>query len=190
MGLTSVLRTQSLGNVVKIMRLLFYRVVSVAAVVLTVASVARADDCALATTAAFAQANVPHAVTHSMTAPGKPPARVEMIFTDGKAYTQISGAWNVIPYSAQQQIDVVSAASKRAEQTVHTCRKQSGELINGEAASLVIMHSEANGKASDARFWISDKTGLPLKSEVHLASGTVNTDDFRYDNIEAPHGAK
>jgi len=113
-----------------------------------------------------------------------------MIFTNDKAYTLINGAWNSMAYSAQQQIDVVNAASKRAEQTAHTCRKQGGELINGEAASLLIMHSEPNGKASDARFWISDKTGLPLKSEIHLASGTVVTDDLRYDNIEVPPGAK
>ena len=69
-------------------------------------------------------------------------------------------------------------------------QKLASEPINGEAVSLLAAHSEANGKASDSRIWISNKTGLPLKSEVHLSSGTVVTDDFRYGNIEAPPGVK
>jgi hypothetical protein len=151
---------------------------------------ARADDCGLASAAAIAQAKVPHAVTHVTAALGKPPTRVEMIFMNDKAYTQMNGAWNSIAYSAQQQIDAVDEASKRAEQTVHTCEKRGGEAINGEAASLLIVHSEATGKVSESRAWVSDKTGLPLKSEVHLSNGTVVTDDFRYGNIEAPPGVK
>ena len=90
----------------------------------------------------------------------------------------------------QEQIDTINAAAKRAEQTTHTCQKLAGEPINGEAASLLVIHSEVNGKASDEREWISDKTGLPLKSEVHLSSGKVLTDEFRYGAIEAPPGVK
>jgi hypothetical protein len=55
---------------------------------------------------------------------------------------------------------------------------------------MLTVHSDENGKASDARIWIGDATGLPLKSEIHLANGTVVTDNFRYDNIVAPAGAK
>src|ERR1019366_1557813 len=120
----------------------------------------------------------------------KSPARVEMIFTDDKAYVQVNGAWRPMAYSVQEQIDTINAAAKRAEQTTHTCQKLAGEPINGEAASLLVIHSEVNGKASDEREWISDKTGLPLKSEVHLGSGMVLTDEFRYGAIEAPPGVK
>ena len=153
-----------------------------------VAVSARADDCALALTAAIAQAKTPHAVTHVTAAPGRPSTSVEMIFMSDKAYMQMNGAWRSIPYTPQQQIDIVTAAIKRAEQTTHRCQKLASEPVNGEAASLLVMRSEANGKTSENRFWISDKTGLPLKSEMHLASGAVATDDFRYDDIKAPPG--
>ena len=152
--------------------------------------VAWADDCTLASDAAIAQAKVPHAVIRVTTVPGKPATEVEMIFVADRAYTQTNGTWQSMPSSAQDQIATISAASKRAEQTPHTCQKVGGGPINGEATALIVMHSETNGKASDARIWISDKTGLPLKSEIHLSSGTVITDDFRYTNIEAPPGSK
>jgi hypothetical protein len=161
-------------------------VVFLAGGVLTGIPVAWADDCTLASDAAIAQAKVPHAVTRVMTVPGKPATQVEMIFVGDKAYTQRNGTWQSMPSSAQDQIETISAARKRAEQTPHTCQKVGGEPINGEATALIAMHSET----SDARIWISDKTGLPLKSEVHLSSGTVITDNFRYGNIEAPPGAK
>lgn len=55
------------------------------------------------------------------------------------------------------------------------------------------MHTDASGKRSDARLWISEKTGLPLKSEIRIDGGNeiaIVTDDFRYDHIEAPAGVK
>jgi hypothetical protein len=151
---------------------------------------ARADDCSLAVDATIAQAKVPHAVSHVMTAPGKPAVRVEMIFAGDKAYSQMNGTWRSMPYSAQEQIDTINAARKRAEQAKHTCQKLASEPINGEAASLMVIHSEVDGKISDMRLWIADGTGLPLKSEIHLASGTVVTDDFRYRDIKAPPDVK
>lgn len=152
---------------------------------------ARADDCALvATDAWIAQAKLPHATTHVMSVPGKPPTRVEMIFSGDKVYVQMNGTWLSMAYSAQEQIDTLNAARKRTEKATPTCQKLGSEPINGEAAALLIMHSEANGKTSEARVWLSDKTGLLLKSEVHLDSGTVITDNFRYGNIEVPAGVK
>jgi hypothetical protein len=165
-------------------------VVFLAGVVVAGIPVAWADDCTLASDAAIAQAKVPHAVTRVTSVPGKPAIQVEMIFLGDRAYTQTNGTWRSVPDSAQDQIETISAARKRAEQTPHTCQKVGGGPINGEATALIAMHSETNGKASDARIWISDNTGLPLKSEIHLSSGTVITDDFRYTNIEAPPGAK
>jgi hypothetical protein len=151
---------------------------------------ARADDCDLASTAAIAQAKVPHAITHVMIAPGQSPVRAEMILTATTAYSQIDGAWHAVPFSAQQQIDMITAATQRTQQTPHTCQKVGNQQINGEAASLLIMRTEANGKVTEARMWISDRTSLPLRSEIHLDNGTVVTDDFRYDNIAPPPDVK
>lgn len=167
-----------------------YSAACLAAAVVVGSGTARADDCAAASNSAIAQAKVPHADTHTMTEPGKAPSRMEMIFTADKIYAQEGGSWQSMPYSVQQQIDTITAATAREVQTPHTCQKLASSPIGGEAASLLVMHVETSGKVEDARVWISDKTGLPLKSEVHLANGTVFTDEFRYDNIQAPPGAK
>jgi hypothetical protein len=151
---------------------------------------ARADDCDVASVAAIAQAKVPHAVTHVMTKTGEPPQHFEMIFTGDKAYMQMQGEWHAIPFSAQQQIDLLTQARTQSQQMPHTCQKIANQPINGEAASAYVMQTNANGKQVSARVWIADKSGLPLKSEVHLDDGTAVMDDFRYGNIVAPPGAK
>lgn len=164
--------------------------VGLAAAVLAGPRTVRADACAAAIDAAIAQAKVPHADMHVTTMPGQAPTRAEMIFVGDKAYTKLDGAWHSMAYPVQQQVDMLTANKARAAQTPHTCQKLSNSPINGEPASLFIMRAETNGKATDARVWISDRTGLPLKSEVHLGSGTVFIDEFRYGNIAAPPGVK
>jgi hypothetical protein len=165
-------------------------VVCLAVAVAGYASGARADDCSLATDAAIAQAKVPHADTHVTTVPGKPPSTVEAVVMNDKVYTQINGSWKVMAFSAQERIDIVKKAQANAAQKSRTCQKQGGQTVDGQASSLVTMHSNDNGKVTDARLWMADATGLPLKSEAHLANGTVITDTFRYDNIQPPAGVK
>jgi outer membrane lipoprotein-sorting protein len=150
---------------------------------------ARADDCSVATDAAMAQVKVPHAVTHMMTMPGQPEQRVEIIFINEKTYTHMDGAWNVMPFSTKVMQDTIETSRKRAEQSPHTCQNVVGEPLNGEATTLLLVHSDANGRPSDAKIWISTSSGLPLRSEIRLADGAVVTDTFRYDNITVPPGA-
>jgi hypothetical protein len=102
----------------------------------------------------------------------------------------MNGTWMSTPISAQDQIEAVNEASRRAAQGAHDCKKVASEPLNGEPASLLIMHTEVNGKRNEARIWVSSKSGLPLKSEPHLGNGTVVADDFRYDKVEAPAYAK
>ena len=151
---------------------------------------AHADDCLAAIkSASIAQVKVPHAVVHVMTVPGKPPQRIEMVFKNDKAYTLMNGAWSSMAFSAQDQLAMINTSSERAAKTA-TCQRVGSEAINGEAATVFASHDDAHGKAIDARLWLSDKTGLPLKSEVHMAGGTVLTDEFRYTNVDVPAGVK
>jgi hypothetical protein len=157
------------------------------------APAARADDCDLATSAAIAQAKVLHAATHMTNIAGAAPTRAEMIFTADKAYLQKDGAWRSMSYSPQAQIDRINAVETSAEKAKQTCQKTGSETIKGEAATVLVIHTDSSGKKSDARVWISDKTGLLLKSEIRLDGGNeiaVVTDDFRYDNIQPPAGVK
>ena len=154
---------------------------------------ARAGDCDLATSAAIAQAKVPHAATHVTTIAGEAPKRAEMIFTADKAYLQKDGAWRSMSYSPQAQIDRINAVKISPEKAKQTCEKSGSETVKGEAATVLVIHTDSSGKKSDARVWISDKTGLLLKSEIRIDGGNeiaIVTDDFRYDNIQAPAGVK
>ena len=164
--------------------------ICVAAGILAASPSALADDCAQASEAAVAQAKVPHSVTHVMAAPGKPPVTIEMIFLVDKAYARTNGNWALMPWSVRDQIDTITTSRERADKTRHTCQKLSGQSIDGQAASLFIVKSETNGKVSEARMWISDSSGLPLKTEIHLGGGADVTDEFRYANIQAPPGAR
>jgi hypothetical protein len=76
----------------------------------------------------------------------------------------------------KQQMNAAEAwGGQRPELSPHSCEKISREAIHGEATSLLIIHSETNGEPKEARIWIADKNGLPLKSEAHLSDGKTVT---------------
>jgi len=157
---------------------------------LMAAPLAHAGDCGgTIKSASIAQVKVPHAVVHVTTVPGKPPQRIEMVFKGDKAYTLMNGAWSSTAFSAKDQLEMINTSSDRAAKTA-TCQRMGSESVNGESATVFASHDDLRGKAIDARLWLSDKTGLPLKSEVHMASGMVLTDEFRYTNVEVPAGVK
>lgn len=149
-----------------------------------------ADNCDLATNAALDQAKVPYAGIHTTLAPGESISRVEMIATADKFYTLVNGEWHIRHSTVQDRIDIIEAARKKGNAEPPTCQLVKGESIAGEAVTLLTMQGKANGKPIEGRFWISEKTNLPLKSEIHLASGVVVSDEFRYDNIAPPAGVE
>jgi hypothetical protein len=160
-----------------------------AACLLIAVASARAQDCAaLVRAASMAQVKVPHAVTHVMTMAGKPPMRFDMIFIADKSYTKVNGAWSVIPISVQDQIELINQSAKRPHPGALLAGR-AGESINGEPTSLVTIQ-EASGKIAEDRLWLSGKTGLPLKSEVRMHDGSSISDEFRYDNVQAPANVK
>src|SRR5277367_1886789 len=130
----------------------------------------RNSECSGGKEAAIEQAKTPHSDTHETTSPGKPSRQVAMIFTRGKC------ASRSMDVGAPATLNAAEAwGGQRPELSPHSCEKISREAIDGEATSLQIVHSETNGKPKEARIWIADKSGLPLKSEAHLSDGkTVN----------------
>ena len=161
----------------------------VAAGLFAAASAAHANDCVdVPKAAAIAQVKVPHSVAHAMTSPGQAPQRNEMIFAGDKAYMKMDGKWSSMPFSAKDQIEMINSPSNKGPVAV-TCQKTAGETINGEPTFLLTVHETAPS-VSDARFWISTRTGLPMRTEMKLGGGLVVSDEFRYDNIQAPPGVK
>ena len=94
-----------------------------------------------------------------------------------------------MPFSAQRQIDMLNAGKVRDAQVKRTCHTAGGESVNGEATTVSVTHSEAKDGITDGRIWLSDRTGLPPKSEVPLGGGSVINDTFRYGNIQPSPGA-
>jgi hypothetical protein len=166
------------------------RVVGIASALAVASLSARADDCATVISAQFAQAKAPYAATTTMSQPGQPVSRSEMVVSGATMYFQVGGAWQSMPYSAQEVIDRSTENAKKAK-VKPTCQKFGAEQVSGEAATVYNVHEEAkDGDAIDSRIWISDSRGLPLKLEVHLGSGTSFTETTRYDGIQPPTGAK
>lgn len=146
-----------------------------------------ADDCATIQSAMFAQAKVPYASSMTTSQPGQPVSRGESVVTGTKMYVQVNGAWQSMPYSAQEIIDRVTENAKKSKQT---CQKVGAELVAGEATTVYSDHEETPRGVVDSRIWLSDSSGLPLRLETHFASGMSFTSTIRYDNIQPPAGAK
>ena len=160
---------------------------SAAAALLAAAAPAASDDCATLNAAATAQATLPYASTSVTTTPGKTDRHSEMIVVDDMLYLQDEGGtWQAIPYDSQKVIDAIGDAAAGT----HHCRKTGNEPVDGEAASIIIDRPGDAGKIGEARYWISDSRGLPLKLELQGDGGRVIREHWRYDNIQAPTGSK
>ena len=146
-----------------------------------------ADDCAPLVSAMIAQARTPFAGTMATAKPDKSVDRTASIVTGTKMYIQVNGAWQSMPYTAQDAIDRINKAAKAAKQT---CAKGGSEAVDGVATSIFNAHIATAGGVSDNRIWISDKTGLPVKSETQFQNGMTVTQSYRYDNIQPPVGVE
>ena len=123
-----------------------------------------------------------HAVT---TQPGEP--RIELISTAETTYVQIKGQWLKSPktpkdYLAQQQENIRKV-------TVASCTALPDEEVDSKPAR--VYHARYEQKdlgASDAKIWIAQSTGLPIRTDVSLQAGqkTSVSTHFDYDHITAP----
>jgi outer membrane lipoprotein-sorting protein len=100
-------------------------------------------------------------------------------------YFQIGTEWQSTPYTTQQSVDTLTEMWKQA---VQTCHKTGNEAVNGEAVTVFAVHTESKGAPSDSRVWVSNRSGLALKSESQLRGGITAILTYRYDNIQAPPG--
>jgi hypothetical protein len=148
---------------------------------------ARADDCAAVTAAAIARAQVPNAGTTTIAYPGQPAETRATIVTGGIAYLQVKGVWQSKPFALQAEIDRITRSGKEAKRN---CSKVGAETVDGEPATIYAAHTENQDMADDTRLWVSDRSGLPLKSEIRFKDGATVLAAFRYDHIEAPVGVK
>lgn len=148
---------------------------------------ARANDCDTIASAMIAQTKVPYATTIETTKPDKSVDHTAAIATGDRMYLQMGGAWQSMPYRPQDIVDQIAKARREAKET---CGKVGSDKVDGVAASIFSSHMETKSGNSDARIWIADKSGLPLKSEIHFDSDMSVRQTYRYDNIRPPAGQK
>jgi hypothetical protein len=71
-----------------------------------------------------------------------------------------------------------------------TCQQSADETLDGQAVAVYAVHLVSKDRVNDNRLWISKSSGLPLKTESHLQSGTSVLQTLKYDNVQAPAGVK
>ena len=125
----------------------------------------------------------PSASEATMLAPGRPPLHGGTIFDGTKIYLQVDGTWHNSPMTVQETIDQMNESRKKAKSV---CDAAGTETVDGAAATVYMIHSVTERGESDTRLWVSDSTGLPLKSDTRFASGMTMSQAFRYTAIQAP----
>lgn len=127
--------------------------------------------------------------THTAAFPkGGKPRSSETIYAGGKVYIRVNGKWMASPVEPK---DVLEHQRENRERGKATCQFMRSESVNGEAATLYSLHRENEGDKEDAQMWISNSTGLLLRSEQDMDVGGAAGKEhrsarFEYGNIRPP----
>ncbi|HSS49156.1 MAG TPA: hypothetical protein VLX28_09425 [Thermoanaerobaculia bacterium] len=115
----------------------------------------------------------------------------ESVYAGGVIYIQVKGKWRRSPMSKQ---DVLKQEEENKRDAKESCRYLRDEAVNGEAAAVYHAQAENGGVKSDSTFWISKRTGLPLRNEEDIDTGDNDKwhMSIRYDyaGVQAPAGVK
>jgi hypothetical protein len=117
----------------------------------------------------------------------------ESINTGASRYIQVNGKWMASPLTTKEML-AQEEENRRNSKELH-CSYLRDEVIAGESTAVYVSHSKSEFAVSDARVWISKRTGLPLKQEIDLSSdgqqsATHYASRYVYDGIRAPDGVK
>jgi hypothetical protein len=149
---------------------------------------ARADACDTLMAAMVAQSKVPYAATTTTTLPGQPVTHGEVVATSDTMYIKVMGTWQSMKFNAQESI---KQAQEKAKTAKRTCQLVGADTVNGVSATLYADHAENRGTSIESRIWIADGSGLPAQVEFRFGNnGGSELMQYRYDNIQAPVGAK
>lgn len=123
---------------------------------------------------------------------GKPKVN-ELIYAGGAIYIRMKGQWKRSPLTLQGMQKQQEENQRNAKSI--TCRYLRDETVDGEAAAVYFSQGENEDSKSDSTLWVSKRTGLPLRSESDLDTGS-KTDRMhvaiRYDyaDVRPPAGVK
>lgn len=101
------------------------------------------------------------------------------ITADGRIYSHAKdGSWKV----EYQNTDATRIHKNWDSQT---CTADGSEVIGGDITDIFLNPGNAGGIRADAKFWVSETTGLIMKTETDLPDSTlVGVSD--YTNVDIP----
>ncbi len=111
----------------------------------------------------------------------------EEITIGNTMYVKVGGQWMKSPMTTQ---DVIAQEQENIKNiTSESCTKMPDETVNGAAAVVYqTQHERKEAGATQAKIWISESTGLPLRTDVGQQGGQKADVSMRfdYDNVKAP----
>jgi hypothetical protein len=118
--------------------------------------------------------------------------RTESITTGTTRYIRTDGKWVAKPFSPAAEI-MEEAARARSEKS--TCRFIRDENVDGVAAGVYSVQTQADYGSSETKLWIAKANGLPVREEIKLklakVSGKARVEvRFIYAGVAAPPGAQ
>jgi hypothetical protein len=127
-----------------------------------------------------------------MTMTGSSTMTSESITTGGALYIQVNGKWMRSPTSPSEMQQLERENEKDKDKTT-SCQRLPDEAVNGTAAIVFQVHNTTASSTSDGKVWLAKATGLTLRSEEDVLSGTTKTHistRFEYTNVQPPPGIK
>jgi hypothetical protein len=170
------------------------------AFILLLSPQARADDC---DAYLAAMVKYDHTPFRRETTPGDQAGpghfrfkATKTIFTGDALYEWTDGAWKEKPTTG----DTLEENFHKHQRDYTTeCRSGGAETVDGDDTDIVVLHEKSINAAPDTfvvdeRYWISRKSGLPVKSEETLTVESSSHDPatlksattYRYDDVQAP----
>jgi len=142
------------------------------------------SDCQAVSNAMLRVTTTPH---HAVATSSKLREVTESILAGDTNYFKYHGVWKKRPLSPRDNLEREQDNIKNAR--VYTCRRLPDELLDGTRVATYTAHSDTpDVGTTDAKLWISKATGLPLRTDSDIDSGTKQQLSVRYDyaNIKAP----
>jgi hypothetical protein len=160
-----------------------YIFLSFALAVFAVPGFAQAD-CKVFYDASDKLVNIPHRIFATMKSPSGGEKTRASIFVDGASYIQLDGKWEKSKMTAKDLHDV-ELENRKTNKNI-SCKIVRSEVVDGEAATVYMVHSETEDIKSDATVWLSKTRGLVLREEINPGTEDHISVRYEFSNITAP----
>ena len=123
---------------------------------------------------------------------GGRPSVSESIWTGTVDYVLYRGKWRKSPIDIAEMRKSVKGADSKVKAT---CSHLRDESVNGDPAAVWRIHSVTDAGTTDTDLWISRRSGLLLKSDVHQdVGGSLGKSHivsrYEYANVRPPAGVQ